>query len=229
MLLYANGKKSMKTSPKAIARLSQYRDILLRFRGYGSRWVYSCDLASAMGSTAAQVRKDFSSFKFAGKKKVGYEVESLLSNIDALLYKDITQSVIIVGLGTLGLCLIREQLLSAKGLKIVAAFDDATDMIKEPGFPADIPVYTVDKLVAFVKSHDIQLGIIAVCSDAAQRMLDLMALAGIRGILNLAPVDLKSPKHCFVNSVNLVREFEKTIYFADRLNFPRKSTGDEDL
>jgi redox-sensing transcriptional repressor len=204
----------MRVSQKAITRLSQYRDILHRFKEYGSQWIYSCDLAAAMGSTAAQVRKDFSIFAIPGKKKVGYEIDTLIKHINTHLQKDSQHTAILAGLSLSGVSLIKEQLLAAQGISIAAAFDAGTAKAAAKSSLAGVPVMPLDKMIEFVTTHSIKLGIIAATDGSAQRILDLMAMAGIRGVLNLAPTDLKSPRNCVVNSVNLVREFEKMVYFA---------------
>ena len=64
------------------------------------------------------------------------------------------------------------------------------------------------------KSPVIKIGIIAGKAEGAQRALDLMALAGVRGILNFTPARLKSPKVCIVNTVNLLHELENLVFFA---------------
>jgi redox-sensing transcriptional repressor len=167
-----------------------------------------------MSSTAAQVRKDFSTFGFLGKKKVGYEVDKLINNISTLLQTHETRSAIIAGLTPLGLCLIREHLLVLKGFTITAAFDDDPPVRSHDGLPAKIPLLGLDRLIEHVQAHDIRFGIIAANDAAAQRMLDLMAMAGIRGILNLTAADLKCPRECVVNSLSLAREFEKTVFLT---------------
>jgi NADH/NAD ratio-sensing transcriptional regulator Rex len=62
--------------------------------------------------------------------------------------------------------------------------------------------------------NQVKFGIITLADKTAQHALDLMVLAGVRGVLSLTPVELKSPKTCFINSVNLFREFENVVFFA---------------
>ena len=42
-----------------------------------------------------------------------------------------------------------------------------------------------------------------------------MIPAGIRGVLNFAPICVKGPEGCVVNNINLVTELENIIYFVN--------------
>ena len=200
----------MAVSNKAVTRLSLYRSALQRFRLYGAVTVFSCDIADTLGLTAAQVRKDFSLFKFPGKKKVGYDVERLIGSIDALLQKSETHRSVLCGSSPSALGLLAGEPL---GGVIVAAFDD---LARHGAHGASgVPVLPFDALPRFVKDNEIRLGIIAGPDDEAQRMLDLLVCAGVKGILNVSNAELKSPRHCVVISVSVAREFEKLIYFVN--------------
>jgi redox-sensing transcriptional repressor len=202
-------------SNKAVSRLSPYRSALLRFKAYGTVKIFSCDLAETLGLTAAQVRKDFSMFRFAGKKKVGYDVNQLIKNIDNLLQKNCSNTAVLCGTGTSGSAFFISQLLSAQGLAIAAAFDDhdrfPSAKIIDPG----VPVLPIGKLINYVAENSIKFGIIAAPLKDAQRMLDMLVMAGIKGVLNLTGAEIKAPKQCIINTVSVVREFEKIVYFVN--------------
>jgi redox-sensing transcriptional repressor len=204
----------MKVSTKAAARLSRYREVLHRMKTYGSRWVYSCDLAAAMGSTAAQVRKDFSMLKFAGKKKQGYEVDALRTNLDNALMKDKRHSVIVAGVNPMALCMLTMQPLAENNFNVLALFDVDPDPALRAQLPESIQILPLTSLVDFVTANKVTMGIIAAMDGTAQRLLDLMALAGIRAMVSMAPHDIKAPRNCVVNTVNLVRELENAAFLA---------------
>jgi len=199
-------------STRAVSRLSLYRSALSRFQTYGAVKIYSCDLAKTLGFTAAQVRKDFSQFKFAGKKKVGYDVNGLIKNIDHLLQKNHITGAVLCGAGKNGSALLIGQLLDAPGVSIIAAFDD-----HEPagGSAGIIPVQPIEKMIGFVVENGIRFGIISTSAKDAQRMADTLVMAGISGILNLSGTPIKTPKQCIVNTVNILQEFEKLVYFVN--------------
>lgn len=207
----------MTISSKAISRLPLYRSALHRLKTYSASTVYSCDIADTLGFTAAQVRKDFSVFKFKGKKKVGYKIDLLLENIDALLHKSEAHKAVLCGINQSGSMFLLEQLLAAKQVVIVGAFADPAHATGDDHLLAEgtIPVKPLKKIVRFVADNNIKFGIITTPGYKAQRELDLLIMAGIKGVLNLSGVELKSPKRCIVNSISVVREFEKLIYLVN--------------
>jgi redox-sensing transcriptional repressor len=215
----------MTVSNKAVSRLSLYRSALARFKNYGAEKIYSCDLAETLGFTAAQVRKDFSMFRFTGKKKVGYSVEQLIQSIDLLLQKNHLNLAVLCGTGNRGAAFFIDQLLSAQGLSIAAAFDDPQVSPPETdgGVPA-VPFIPIEKLIRYIAENNIRFGILASRGRDVQRMFDLMVLAGIKGVLNLTGTEIKAPRQCLVNSISVVREFEKLVYYVNN-STGKKGTG----
>lgn len=202
-------------SNKAVSRLSPYRSALLRFKAYGTVKIFSCDLAETLGLTAAQVRKDFSMFRFAGKKKVGYDVNQLIKNIDHLLQKNCSTAAVLCGTETSGSAIFISQLLAAQGLAIAASFDDLDRLPSAKAAGPGIPLLPIGKLIRYVAENSIKFAIIATQGKDAQRMLDTLVMAGIKGVLNLTGAEIKAPKQCIINTVSVVREFEKIVYFVN--------------
>jgi len=202
----------MITNKNCIIRLSRYKNALYRLEALGFVKVFSDNLADAIGSTATQVRKDFSLFGISGNKKGGYEVKALLDKLNTILGKDEVQNVIVVGAGHIASALVNYKGFEKEGIKIAAAFEiDSAKYNKN----SQVPVLPMDELNNFVKARGIKIGIIAVPDIAAQQAADLMFGAGIRGILNFAPIRLRTPNdECVVNNVNLVGELENVIYFT---------------
>jgi redox-sensing transcriptional repressor len=196
----------MKTSHNAIARIPRYRDALCRFKAYGSTTVYSCDIADILGLSAAQVRKDFSMFRFSGRKKVGYHVDRLIADMDLLMRRNETRCAVLCGPATP-----LELLCASHGIVIAATVGAGARAAKNPAIP-EIPA---DSLCGFIADNAVRFGIITTPGAGAQRWLDLLVLAGVKGVLNLSGVDLKSSKNCLVASVNVVREFEKMVYLVN--------------
>ncbi len=176
--------------------------------------IFSDYLADAVGVTSAQVRKDFSLFGISGNKRGGYQIDALIEKLNDILGKNELQKVIMAGAGNLGSALMKYKNFEKEGIKIIAAFD--IDPSKHnPKLP--IPVYPLDQLENFVKTNSIKIGIISVPDIAAQQTFDIMVKAGIKGVLNFAPMQLKSPDDCIVNNVNLELELENLIYFVNAL------------
>lgn len=178
--------------------------------------MYSDQIASSLGITAAQVRKDFSHFGVTGKRKIGYHVDRIIDHLNTILGKNDQIKAIIAGFGPLGRALYNEYLTKDRGMRIVAAFDalPGTDAAKDLR-QADLPILPVSQIIPYVMANRVEFGIIAIADNTAQQVLDLMVLAGIKGVMSLSPVELKSPKKCFVNTIDLLREFEKVVFFGN--------------
>jgi len=119
----------------------------------------------------------------------------------------------LLGFGNMGAALVRYKGFSKEGISILAAFD--IDPAKYNKRINNIEVLPLDRLQPFVQEHQIKIGILGVPEIAAQHVLDLMVAAGIRGVLNFAPIQLKCPAGCVVNSVTLEHELENVIYFVN--------------
>ena len=203
-----------KANRKVISRLSRYRNLIYKFKEFGLKNVCSDEIARALNITSAQVRKDFSIAGISGKKKGGYLIEKLNADINKLLSKDDTKKIILCGSGALAQAIIAERIFDADGMKVIAVFDNHPVRSEIVVGKNIIPVMPAENLIAFAAKEKIKFGIIATSGSAAQQMLDFMALAGIRGVLSFAPIELKGPPSCVVRSVNFAHEFENLIYFA---------------
>ncbi|MDD5746214.1 MAG: redox-sensing transcriptional repressor Rex [Candidatus Omnitrophica bacterium] len=197
---------------KSVIRLSRYKNELHRFKTQGAVRIVSNDLAYAVGVTASQVRKDFSLFGISGNRRGGYKIDELIAWLNKILRKDEVQKVIIVGAGNIGSALMQYSGFAKEGIQIIAGFD--IDPLKCRRVGA-VSIYPLEKLNAFVRDNGIGIGILAVPENAAQPVLDIMVGAGIKGVLNFAPIRLRAPEECVINSVNLVPELENVIYFSN--------------
>lgn len=210
----------MKTNKLCIIRLSKYKNALYRLKSLGFVRVFSDNLADAVEATASQVRKDFSIFDISGNKRGGYKIDELIEKLNIILGKDELQKVVIVGLGKLGTALTRYTGFGKEEIKIVAAFDiDSTKFdhldsqtIKQK---EKTPVLPLEDLPEFVRKNNIKIGIITVPDIAAQQVVDIMLSAGIKGVLNFAPIRLRGNDDCIINNVNLEVELENLIYFVN--------------
>ncbi|MBD3380171.1 MAG: redox-sensing transcriptional repressor Rex [Candidatus Omnitrophica bacterium] len=209
-------------SKRTIIRLSKYKNALYRLKKMGFVKVFSDNLADAVGVTPAQVRKDFSMFGISGNKRGGYTVAELVEKLNKILGKDKVQDVIVVGTGHIGTAMMNYRGFEKENIRIVAGFD-----IDPAKYNADekIPVLQLDKMRGYVKEHGIRVGIIAVPDIAAQQVLEIMVSAGIKGILNFAPINLKGEEDTVINNVNLGLELENIIYF---INTDKKGVINED-
>jgi redox-sensing transcriptional repressor len=195
-----------------IIRLSRYKNAVMRLKKLNFVKVFSENLADAAGVSAAQVRKDFSMFGITGNRRGGYKIEDLVKQLNKILGKDKLQKFVVIGVGNIGKALLDYHGFDKSGINIAAGFD--TDPAKmDPD--AEIPILPLDKLNEFVKDNQIRLAIICVPDFAAQQVLELLIPAGIKGILNFAPICLRGPEKCVINNINLETELENVIYFVN--------------
>ncbi len=193
-----------------VKRLSQYKKILVKLRVMGFIKVFSDNLSDALGISASLVRKDFAACHLTGKRRGGYQVSELIEKMNVLLGKDGEQRVIIVGCGKLGSALINYRGFESEQIQVVAGFD-TNPQRQNPD--ARVPVLPPERMENFIREHDIQVAILTVPEEVSLTVMDKLQALGIRGILNFAPVPLRSSDNCNVENVNLALEVEKLFYF----------------
>lgn len=192
--------------------MSRYKNALKRLKALGFVKVFSGNLADAAGVTSSQVRKDFSLFGITGNRRGGYKVDELIYHIREILGKNESQKVVIVGTGNIGNALSRYKGFEAGGIKIMAAFD--IDPAKYNP-TAEVPVLPLEEFRQYVQEHNVKIGILAVPDAAAHHVSEIMISAGIKGILNFAPIQLRAAEEVVINNINLEVELENLIYFVN--------------
>lgn len=211
----------MATNKNCIVRISRYKNALTRLKSLGFVKVFSSNLADATGTSSAQVRKDFSLFGITGNKRGGYNIDDLIEQMNAIFGKHKVHRVIVVGLGNIGKALLRYKGFEKESIQIIAAFDIDSSKIDSS---AAIPVYPFEKLAGFIKENEVKLGVISVPDVAAQQVFTVMKNAGIKGVLNFAPINLTADD-IIVNNINLEMELENLIYYviaAEKANFVKE-------
>ena len=194
-------------SRAAALRLSQY---LRALAAWPTGTVSSRRIAQACGVTDAQVRRDLAALGNLGQRGIGYEPRELGAAIRTALGIDRTWRAVLVGVGNLARALLRYQGFRAQGFNIVGLFD--TDAAKI-GVPVEgLVVEALDTLARRVSELEAELAVLTVPSEAAQGVADVLAEAGIRGVLNFAPVLLKLPGHVKLVTVDLAIQLEQLAF-----------------
>jgi redox-sensing transcriptional repressor len=203
--------------PKFITeRFSIYLRVLTQLEEDGVEIISSEELGRLAGGSGALVRKDLSYFGEFGIRGVGYNVSDLRSKISEILGINRKWKVIIVGAGHLGSALMGYKGFRERNFEIVAAFD--MDEAKIGTELHGVEIKDVAKLPEFVKSERVELAIISVPRESAQAVADLLVRAGIKAILNFAPVKLHLPEYVFLNSVDLSMELESLTFSLTNLS-----------
>jgi redox-sensing transcriptional repressor len=203
-----------KASDPAIGRLSVYLRFLTVLSDAGVRTVSSGELASQCGGTAAQVRKDLSLFGTFGKRGLGYSVCDLEGRIRSILGLESRWPVALVGAGRIGAALFGYETFRQQGFTIEAVFD--ADPAKVGTVWNGVEVQSEAKLEEVLRTGRIRLAVVAVPAAAAQKVVDRLVRAGVRGILNFAPVALDVPESVVVKSVDMAVEMERLSYALSR-------------
>jgi len=176
----------------AIRRLSLYLRQLEALQSREERTISSRMLGAALGLSDAQVRKDLAYFGQFGHPGIGYRVEELTGRLREILGTDKDWNVLLVGAGNLGRALLAYRGFAKRGFHIVAVFDKDEAIIGQTVTGVrDVIIQHIDEMNGVVKARNIQLGILAVPADAAQAVTDRIMSAGVRGLLNFAPVTLR--------------------------------------
>lgn len=200
-------------SERTIGRLSLYRRALLRLQADEHRpFVYSHELATLTGVSAAQVRRDLMSIGYSGSPNRGYDIAELVRSIGEQLDDPTGQGLALVGVGNLGRAIISYVSRQRPQLSVCAAFDRDPD--KAGRVIQGCRVFGVDEMPQIVEERRIQVGMITVPAGAAQDAADRLVAAGVSGILNFAPATLHVPAHVYVEDIDLITTLEKVAYFA---------------
>ena len=203
-----------------IMRLSIYGQAVARLEKNGAETISSESLSTMVNTSAAQIRKDLSHFGEFGEPGTGYRIKVLKKAISRILGTDNTWNAALVGLGRLGSALLAYPGFSSRGFRIVAAFD--SDITKVGKKWEDIVIADISMLESVVSNNNIEIAILAVPANEAQRVADLIVSSGIRAILNFAPTRIIVPDDVRLRNVDLSSELEWLSYFLTQGKNPAK-------
>lgn len=189
-----------------VRRLSHYLRSLEGFEDQGGATISSEELAARGQTTAAQVRKDLSHFGSFGKRGLGYRVGELSTRLRQILGIDRPWRVALVGAGRVGLALFEYPDFRSRGYHCVAILDSDPEKIGK--VRGDLTIRSPADLEDVIRELGVELIILAVPASAAQDVAGRAVEAGIKGILNFAPIRLNVPPRVPVEDVNLVMELE---------------------
>jgi len=197
---------SRKVSESAIRRLSIYLRVLERLEREEELTVSSQVLADRAGTTAVQVRKDLSLFGSFGKRGLGYAVEPLKKQLWAILGLSQRWKVALVGAGRMGAALFEYPHFRTRGFEFVAVFD--SDPKKIGTRWSGLRIQSAKVLEDSLRENPVEIVILTVPGRSAQEVTDAAVRAGVLGILNFAPVEIKVPSGVRMNAVRLTVELE---------------------
>jgi len=208
--------KSEKISELTTSRLSVYLRCLNALHAAGIKTISSQALAEQFNLNSAQIRKDLGYFGEFGVRGVGYYVEDLRDHITKILGLDSPHRVGIIGAGRLGTALANYNGFGRSNFTVVALFDNDRQKIGHRIGDEEILVHDVDEVPNVIRAETIDVMVIAVPAKAAQRVLNQVMSAGIKAVLNFAPVSLTARRGVKVKTVDLTTSLESLSYFLSQ-------------
>ncbi len=203
--------RESRLSRAAAHRLSLYLRCVSNWPANGGK-VSSGRIAAAVGVTDAQVRRDLAALGHLGQRGIGYEARELIAAIRSALGINRTWRAVLVGVGNLARALLRYQGFRAQGFAIVGLFD--SDPSKLGQLVGDLKIEPVSTLGERVGALGAELAVLTVPGDVAQSVADVLTTAGIRGILNFAPVVLRLPPGVQLVTVDLSIQLEQLAFLV---------------
>lgn len=194
-----------------IGRLPVYLRALQRMAEKGMKTTSSQELGDHVGISAAQIRKDISQFGEFGKQGTGYSIPFLIDKLRTILRVDRIWDVALVGAGDVGHAVARYQGFSNRGFRVAMIFDNDKSKIGEQ--INDFVVEDSAHMVERIRSGGVKIAMLAVPSSEAQEATDLLVQAGIKAILNYAPLHLVVPNNVRVQHVDPVTHLQRMTYY----------------
>jgi redox-sensing transcriptional repressor len=196
-----------------VGRLPLYLRTLQLMDQEGRRVTSSQELGERLGISAAQIRKDLSQFGEFGKQGTGYNIDFLTSQLREILHVDKVWDVAIVGIGDVGHALARYLGFSNRGFKIVLLFD--SDPHKIGTQVGEFTVRDISQVVPMIRQAGVQVAMLSVPADQAQHVTNLLVEAGVRSILNYAPINIAVPANVHVQYIDPVLHLQRMTYYLE--------------
>ena len=189
-----------------VRRLSLYLRFLEESTNRGLVTISSDELARRGGTTSAQVRKDLSFFGSFGKRGLGYSVPELTESLREILGLRRDWQVIIVGAGKIGTALAQYRGFRQRGFRVTAVYDRDP---KKIGTRWDaLTVRDMADIERDIQREHPDIAVLTTPADEAQVVVDRLVSAGVRALLNFAPIQLQVPPDVTLKNVNMAMELE---------------------
>ena len=196
-----------------IGRLPVYLRALQRLSQRGIQTTSSQELGEIVGISAAQIRKDISQFGEFGKQGTGYSIPFLVERLRDILKVDRVWDVVIVGMGDMGHALARYNGFTNRGFQVTMLFDNDPSKVGQK--VGDFEILDTGVMVERIKQNKVKLAMLTVPATAAQEMADQLVKAGVRAILNYAPISLNVPHNVRVQYIDPATHLQRMTYYLD--------------
>jgi redox-sensing transcriptional repressor len=196
-----------------VSRLPVYLRALRRMQAQKQHTISSQELGEQVGISAAQIRKDLSQFGEFGKQGTGYNIAFLVAKLREILQVEHAWDVALVGMGDMGHALARYQGFSDRGFRVAMVFDN--DPTKVGNQVGEYIVRDSRELGKAIREAGIQIAMVCVPAAVAQEVTTLLVEAGIKAILNYAPISLSVPVGVRVQYLDPSIGLQRMTYYLD--------------
>ena len=196
-----------------IGRLPVYLRALQRLSDRGIQTTSSQELGEIVGISAAQIRKDISQFGEFGKQGTGYSIPFFIERLRGIMKIERVWDVVIVGMGDMGHALARYNGFTDRGFRVKMVFDN--DPVKAGQKVGDFEISDIAGMVEKIKQNKIKIAMLTVPAKVAQEMADQLVKAGVKAILNYAPISLNVPPGVRVQYIDPVTHLQRMTYYLD--------------
>lgn len=194
-----------------VGRLPVYLQALEHRQAQGVQTISSQELGEMIGISAAQIRKDLSQFGEFGKQGKGYAIPYLVTELRSILNVDKIRDMALVGAGNLGRAIADYQGFNQHGFHIALIFDNDPQVVSTK--IGESEVCNSIEMVERIQQRGIQIAMLTVPAQAAQSVTDDLVRAGIKAILNYAPITLTVPPGIHVQYVDPIIFLQRMTYF----------------
>jgi redox-sensing transcriptional repressor len=196
-----NNENRMILPEPTIRRLPWYLSYVRMLDNQHVEYVSSTQISKELNVQSSQIAKDLSFLNIRGKTRIGYEVKSLITELEDFLGFNEHHDAVVIGTGSLGTALMQDHGLMHYGLNIVAGFDVRSEVIgKRIG---GVPIYEISQLEAWQRENGVSIAIITVPVERAQETADLAIASGMTALWNFTPIRIKAPEDVVITNTSI--------------------------
>ncbi len=204
-------------SEGVISRLSQYLKYIVQLKELGKRTVTSRDMSTNTGINSAEVRRDLIYFGIKGKRGVGFNINDLIRSFNKILGYDRLVRIALIGAGNLGKAILKYKMLERFGFKIENVFDNNPEVIGKVISGSE--VLDISKVKGVFEKKNIEISILAVPPNSAQKVTDILVKAGVKVIINYTSVPIKTPSSVRIETTDPIEKLLHTLYYLSHTGY----------
>lgn len=209
-------------SEGVIARLSQYLKCIVQLKEIGKRTVTSREISDNTGINSAEVRRDLIYFEIKGKRGVGFNIDELIKSFNKILGYDRAVHIALIGAGNLGKAILNYKMLDRFGFKIENVFDNNEAIIGKT--VSGRVIEDIKEIESVIKEKNMEIAIIAVPPEEAQKVANTLVSAGIKVIMNYTSIPIKVPKKVKIETTDPIEKLLHTLYYLSHTGYAELSS-----